>query len=726
VQSFTAASVAGRSFWIDADLLPHQAAAIARRVEQLGGILVGDLDRPIDFLVLAEGRLADDGPSVPERDAARHGNAPRVFYYPEPLRWLIPSRDEALALLAEPLERQAWADAQPLPGDPVQIDLGGADLGGSDLGGFDFLGCDLAGATWTGAVLDGARIVGAVSIDLRGARSARGLRLDGAAHGTFDRLDAEGLVGRGRLRACSFRGTRLAGADLRGADLAGCDLTRADLRHADLTRANLDHCRVDGTDFTGARLRGAKLAGIVIDRAVGLKEALANQDRPGPHLRDLEIALSGKPTVTLAFVLTSPTRGELSCRLACARTFTTLLLTASGQTRSLRAARWTTALLDLADDEPDAVPRLETSEVHGVRAPAQVRRLLGRALCELFRRPAPDEKELARLRKAARAADEARQRDRVAALREPGGVAAWNALPIGDRLTQGRFDGADLAGARLDGIDLSHRSAVGVKLAGASLIGAKLSDAALRHADLAGANLSEARLVRARLDRADLRGANLARASLQAATVCDADLTDADLTGTLASATRYNAGTAFPAGYLPEDGWVFVGPGLPPGDDPTCPALDFDALLARLPEVVPSARVRGALALLREERLQLFADTEATHATGVVRSRGNPRRVFTCRLTAEGCFGCGSARLWSCSSQKGAVCVHLLSLVLGLVRAGRLDAGRAFLWLRRSGRRTPVVDRPALVGTLLKYKGVQAGAVDWRPTETVPEDYYAL
>ena len=27
---------------------------------------------------------------------------------------------------------------------------------------------------------------------------------------------------------------------------------------------------------------------------------------------------------------------------------------------------------------------------------------------------------------------------------------------------------------------------------------------------------------------------------------------------------------------------------------------------------------------------------------------------------------------------------------------------------------------------LLRYRGAQAGEVDWRPTETVPEDYYAL
>ena len=28
--------------------------------------------------------------------------------------------------------------------------------------------------------------------------------------------------------------------------------------------------------------------------------------------------------------------------------------------------------------------------------------------------------------------------------------------------------------------------------------------------------------------------------------------------------------------------------------------------------------------------------------------------------------------------------------------------------------------------TFVRYKGAQAGEIDWRPTETIPEDYYAL
>jgi hypothetical protein len=47
-------------------------------------------------------------------------------------------------------------------------------------------------------------------------------------------------------------------------------------------------------------------------------------------------------------------------------------------------------------------------------------------------------------------------------------------------------------------------------------------------------------------------------------------------------------------------------------------------------------------------------------------------------------------------------------------------------WLQLAQRQGPTFDKEAMTATFLKYKGVEAGEADWRPTETVPEDYYAL
>jgi hypothetical protein len=34
--------------------------------------------------------------------------------------------------------------------------------------------------------------------------------------------------------------------------------------------------------------------------------------------------------------------------------------------------------------------------------------------------------------------------------------------------------------------------------------------------------------------------------------------------------------------------------------------------------------------------------------------------------------------------------------------------------------------REQVSDTLLRYKGAEAGEIDWRPTETIPEDFYAM
>jgi len=72
------------------------------------------------------------------------------------------------------------------------------------------------------------------------------------------------------------------------------------------------------------------------------------------------------------------------------------------------------------------------------------------------------------------------------------------------------------------------------------------------------------------------------------------------------------------------------------------------------------------------------------------------------------------------------VCKHLLVLVIGLAKAEKIDLNAALHWILASTVETPKIDKPILTEVFLKYKGVSAGEVDWRPTETIPEDYYAF
>jgi hypothetical protein len=68
----------------------------------------------------------------------------------------------------------------------------------------------------------------------------------------------------------------------------------------------------------------------------------------------------------------------------------------------------------------------------------------------------------------------------------------------------------------------------------------------------------------------------------------------------------------------------------------------------------------------------------------------------------------------------------LLVLIVGLAKGGEASPAMLERWVRASRKRSPIHDPDVMTETLLRYKGAEAGEADWRPTETIPEDYYAL
>ena len=163
-------------------------------------------------------------------------------------------------------------------------------------------------------------------------------------------------------------------------------------------------------------------------------------------------------------------------------------------------------------------------------------------------------------------------------------------------------------------------------------------------------------------------------------------------------------------------------------DGPTQTELtEWGRFIDELTGVVDPSKLARAMEMLRSERFRLFADVQAGHAIGVVRSQGSSTRVYSCRLAADGSYACCTQNLITCVVSRDSPCKHLLVLIVGLARAGELDRGTALAWLRGAHASSAnKVDKDLMAATFLRYKGVQAGEVDWRPTETIPEDFYAM
>ena len=179
------------------------------------------------------------------------------------------------------------------------------------------------------------------------------------------------------------------------------------------------------------------------------------------------------------------------------------------------------------------------------------------------------------------------------------------------------------------------------------------------------------------------------------------------------------------------------GPGEPGGYDPP-QGLSPRGTLAywagyhgRVGELTDITALKKALTMLRADRFRLFADVGPDQVVGIVGSQSSPNRLYSCRLTSGGGFTCCTQNLIACVVGHRSPCKHLLVLILGLVHAGRLDPETAIDWLSMAqGRPTASIAdarvRDAMAETFLRHKGVQVGEVDWRPTETIPEDFYTL
>ena len=158
---------------------------------------------------------------------------------------------------------------------------------------------------------------------------------------------------------------------------------------------------------------------------------------------------------------------------------------------------------------------------------------------------------------------------------------------------------------------------------------------------------------------------------------------------------------------------------------------DWDEFLEYLPSIADAGKLSKALAMLRSERFQLYAEVHSEYVTGVVRSQSTASRVYACRLASDGRYSCCTQNLIQCVVSRGSPCKHLLVLVVGLVKAGDLGTALALEWLtsaRQMGQTSDGCkpDKDVVTATFLKFKGAEAGEVDWRPTETIPEDFYAM
>jgi hypothetical protein len=181
-----------------------------------------------------------------------------------------------------------------------------------------------------------------------------------------------------------------------------------------------------------------------------------------------------------------------------------------------------------------------------------------------------------------------------------------------------------------------------------------------------------------------------------------------------------------PVQILTEEGFLELVRSEQPKKPAKGAAMDFAGFISRLYGTVDQSKLGRALAMLKGESFKLYVHLTPARLMGVVRSQTGSGTVYASWLTPEGRYGCSTPELDNCMGLQGSVCKHLLVLLVGLARTRQMDPEAAYAWVHAAQGKGPRSDHELAAETFLQYKGAEAGEVDWRPTETIPEDFYAL
>ncbi len=333
-------------------------------------------------------------------------------------------------------------------------------------------------------------------------------------------------------------------------------------------------------------------------------------------------------------------------------------------------------------------------------------------------------------------------------------VARWNSSSTWARelvnLKAQDFSGLSLAGVVFDNLDLQRANFAGCNLEASSFHNSTIKNVNFQNTNLSGANLSRSDATNGNFVQSSLRNADLASACLTGAEMAQADLSGAhcrnlDVRGTDLSTLEqpiegigldflvYDHRTKLPADLCVKKWSTFNwhGPQANPHKEAfrcsikNVAVADFDDFIEELRENFDTARMNKALKMLQKERFQLYSEVNSDSITGVVKSQTDPDLVYACLLTSEGQFACCTQNLRACGGLKGALCKHLLVLLIGTTKAEEIPLNESVRWILYSLLENAALKKEIMSDIFLKYHGTQTGMVDWRPTETIPEDYYS-
>ncbi|MDZ4836827.1 MAG: pentapeptide repeat-containing protein [Candidatus Melainabacteria bacterium] len=565
------------------------------------------------------------------------------------------------------------------------------------------------------------------------------------------------LISRGKFIGCDLSGADLSGADLRCADLTGANLSNANLTDTNLLLADLSNCDLTGAKLDRTILLGADLTGAIVencDFSNAIVDSNLKNETTNVALKRLQKVHTVHGSDALVYSMIANLNGiMLGIKVfkqdgwhvvagtswlteECLGTYDTFS-EAIGHIARLFPA----SLIDMTsfrvsvDDEPFNPNFLEKVVPE---------------LYRVFEIEPPDTAQINNFEVERSVSYRALTVELIKGGER--GVMRWNQnrgliLPLVKDFRNLDFSNSDVSGAVLvNDLELSNFDRATEQLTrcselvlaksnfkNCSIFECQFFAAVLEETDFSNSKVTRTNFMRAKLAGSKLRNATFEGCSFVQASLIDVDLSDSKFEKCIWTDCEFDDKTIFPIDFEIPVEMIWVGAGPNPllarmYEHAAQGTLCFEDLVFKIQKFVQydRARIKKALSMLKKKSFKLYSDLSEHSLTGVVKSHSNSSRVYACRLGNDGAFSCCTQNLRLCGGLKGAPCKHLLVLLLGLAKAGELPLNIALVWMQASSRKKPHVDQLLMSEIFLRYKSAEAGEIDWRPTETIPEDYYSF
>ncbi len=574
-----------------------------------------------------------------------------------------------------------------------------------------------------------------------------------------------------RAKDADFTGSNFSKADLTDSDLVNakfdkCDLSGAKFANSILTNVSMKNAILNGTDFTDCTVATVNFDGTDTSKAKGLKIIKPATQTAGPNLKtlakELKSAKSGRFSIEIKhkekhmrldveFSEYSKRHGGIKAGWTDDLWATTL---SNWDTRKPTLEE---AMLAAAACWPDATPLIHTVQAETKGAGIQKKKLMPMVIsawCEAFGMEVPDDTAIKQQEQNVEAEKDIKRAEIFAQFETKEGRENWNDTSslcdtdlnpfrgfkftgknwekikiwsfkfVDCDFSKGKFGGCDLEFCEYDKCNFTSLSAPKSIFCHSSF-----SDCDFTKANLKGSSLTYCAFKNAKLDGTDLTDVNLSEADVRGVDFSKAKLS-AQADHWLK--TKFDEKTVFPKGFKQSDKMVWKGKGIDPRAEKELALvkaggpIDLEQFMNLLNASLDKDKIKKAVSMLKKDRFKLFAEAQTDQLFGVVKSQSDAELVYSCRLGSDGTYTCCTQNLNVCGGLRGSICKHLLVLIIGATKGGELDPTLINQWVQASRFKKAELNREQMAEILLKYKGAEAGDVDWRPMETIPEDFYSL